>query len=100
MIVLSLRSTWDGCAIATYIAPSSNSQHPLVSDSDDEAPGGSSKPLTKKHLLPSMPVLCDWYREKASASSLTVGRPPVVMVIEDFEGFVPQVLQDLIISLR
>ena len=27
-------------------------------------------------------------------------RPPVLVVIEDFEGFVPQILQDLIMSFR
>ncbi len=74
-----------------------------ITDSDDEAaPGGSSKPPTKRVPLPSMAALCGWYREDGSASpsSLELRRPPVVVVIEDFEGFVPQVLQDLIISLR
>jgi len=27
-------------------------------------------------------------------------RPPVVVIIEDFEGFIPQILQDLIASFR
>lgn len=27
-------------------------------------------------------------------------RPPVVIIIEDFEAFAPQILQDLILSIR
>ena len=30
----------------------------------------------------------------------TVQHPPVVVIVEDFEGFIPRILQDLVLSLR
>ena len=50
-----------------------------------------------------MAVLCDFHRKKHKAGQsgpLTGPPPPVVIIFEDFEGFAPQILQDLFMSFR
>ena len=47
-------------------------------------------------------MVCDFHRKKRKVGQdgSRSGRPPVVIIIEDFEGFAPQILQDLFMSIR
>ena len=58
-------------------------------DSSDDEGDTADRPLP----LCSMPLLAAWYAEAG-------GSAPIVIFIEDFEGFVPHILCDLITSLR
>ncbi|XP_078617874.1 origin recognition complex subunit 3-like [Branchiostoma floridae x Branchiostoma japonicum] len=73
----------------------------LLDDDDDE--------VQVKRISPTMPVLCGWYADSVKRSQspnkspskkrkTSYGQyPPLVIVMEDLEGFPAQVLQDFII---
>ncbi|XP_078699748.1 origin recognition complex subunit 3-like [Branchiostoma floridae x Branchiostoma belcheri] len=73
----------------------------LLDDDDDE--------VQVKRISPTMPVLCGWYADLVKKSQSpgkspskkrksTYGQyPPLVIIMEDLEGFPAQVLQDFII---
>ncbi|CAH1230274.1 ORC3 [Branchiostoma lanceolatum] len=73
----------------------------LLDDDDDE--------VQVKRISPTMPVLCGWYADAVKRSQSpnkspskkrksSYGQyPPLVIVMEDLEGFPAQVLQDFII---
>jgi hypothetical protein len=60
----------------------------------DEEGGGASRP---KLSLPSLSLLQSWYQSTHQGES---PGPPVVIIVEDFEGFSTHILQDLIMSIR
>ena len=85
-------------------------------EEDAEEEGGAAR---QKFSLPSLPLLQSWFQDtqqvrpcllmayllslslscwlKASSAGVP---PPVVIIVEDFEGFSPHILQDLIMSIR
>ncbi|XP_062517418.1 origin recognition complex subunit 3-like isoform X2 [Corticium candelabrum] len=84
----------------------------LISDDDDEQSTDEASDLEEeafisapnkkvtKHSNFSMPVLSAWYQETGSMcrirEDLTGASPPVVVVLEDFEGFHSVVLGDFL----
>jgi len=73
-----------------------------LQDEDDPA----SSEQTKKISSFTMPMLCQWYkkmikhddskRRRSSQQSQHSDRPPLVIILEDFEGFPPAVVQNFV----
>ncbi|XP_078379446.1 origin recognition complex subunit 3-like isoform X2 [Oculina patagonica] len=73
-----------------------------VQDEDDPSPPGQAKKISSF----TMPVLCHWYkkmtknndskRRRSKQQSQYSNRPPLVVIFEDFEGFLPTVVQNFV----
>ena len=64
-------------------------------DSDDEDEETSKKKSAK--FLPTLAHLSIWYENQHPRKSK---RPPLVLILEDFEGFSSQVLRDLVSNIK
>ena len=64
-------------------------------DSDDEDEETSKKKSAK--FLPTLAHLSIWYENQHPRKSK---RPPMVLILEDFEGFSSQVLRDLVSNIK
>ena len=63
---------------------------------EDAEEGAASQ--QQRVSLPSLSLLLSWYQE--THPSPGDHRPPVVIIIEDYEGFPPHTLQDLFMCIR
>ena len=66
-------------------------------DDEEEEENQASKKTGNK-FLPTLSHLKQWYDNQHSDKSGK--RPPLILVLEDFEGFSSQVLRDLISNLK
>ncbi|KAJ7392658.1 Origin recognition complex subunit 3 [Desmophyllum pertusum] len=74
----------------------------VVQDEDDPCPSEQAKKISSF----TMPVLCHWYkkmttygdskRRRSTKHSQYSDRPPLVVIFEDFEGFLPAVVQNFV----
>ena len=65
-------------------------------DSDDQVEDSSTKKKSGK-LLPTLTHLNLWYENQYPRQGK---RPPLILILEDFEGFSSQVLRDLISNIE
>jgi len=73
-----------------------------VQDEDDPGPSEQAKKISSF----TMPVLCHWYKKMtkldgskrrcSTKHSQYSDRPPLVIIFEDFEGFLPAVVQNFV----